>query len=288
MDLVRTLAAVVDAGSLEAAATRLQVTPSAVSQRLKSLENQLGRVLLARSKPVRPTVAGQAIVRLARQLDALEHDTLAELGLTQTRRLEVPLAVNADSLATWLLPALAPLAITGIHFDLHRDDQNHTAALLESGLVSAAVTSQEHPVAGCSVRPLGSMRYLPVATPKFVDTWLTESEDSGFRSAPLIDFDHLDSLQTQFLEAIEVDPSVPPRHYVPASSDFARACELGFGWALVPEYQALPAIVENRLARLGGPHLDVPLFWQRWKLKSPVLESIEEAVIDRARQSLRS
>lgn len=287
LDLARTLAVAVDAGSLDAAAQQLHLTPSAVSQRIKALETRVGRVLLVRSKPLQPTSAGQAIVRLARQLAALEHDALADLGLAEAGPIEVPLAVNADSLATWFLPALAPLAEGGIVFDLHRDDQDYTAGLLESGIVTAAVTSQATPVAGCTVRPLGSMRYLPVATPTFVEAWLGTQDAAAFSRAPLIDFDRRDSLQTTYLERVGADPALPPRHRVPASSDFARASELGFGWALVPEYQSEAAIQEGRLARLAGPPVDIPLFWQRWKLRSPLLERIEEAVISAARESLR-
>jgi LysR family transcriptional regulator, chromosome initiation inhibitor len=287
LDLTRTLAVVVAAGSLEAAAGRLQVTPSAVSQRLKALESQLGRVLLVRTKPVQPTAAGQALIRLARQLDALEHDTLAELGLTESGPVEVPLAVNADSLATWFLPALAPLAARGVVFDLHRDDQDFTAGLLESGTVSAAVTSSEHPVAGCSVRRLGAMRYLPVATPAFAERWFGSGEDAeAYQRAPLLDFDRRDGLQTRYLASVGADPLQPPRHHVPASNDFARACELGFGWALVPEHQSVPALRGGRLVRLAGAPVDVPLFWQRWKLRSPLLEQIEEAVVTSARAAL--
>ncbi len=287
LELTRTLAVVVASGSLEAAAGRLQLTPSAVSQRLKTLESQLGRVLLVRTKPVQPTAAGQALIRLARQLDALEHDALAELGLAEAGPIEVPLAVNADSLATWFLPALAPLTERGIVFDLHRDDQDFTAGLLESGTVSAAVTSTDRPVAGCSVRRLGAMRYLPVATPDFAARWFATEDAAAYQRAPLLDFDRRDGLQTRYLLSMDADPSLPPRHRVPASNDFARACELGFGWALVPEHQSLAAIRDGRLVRLSGKAVDVPLFWQRWKLRSPLLEQIEDAVVAGARAALR-
>lgn len=284
LDLVKTLAAVVSAGSLDAAADSLHITPSAVSQRLKTLEARLGRVLLVRTKPVRPTEAGQTVVRLARQLEAVEHDTLAELGL-ETEAPQVPLAVNADSLATWFLPALAPLAASGIGFELHRDDQDFTAGLLETGTVSAAVTSQATPVAGCSVRSLGAMRYLPVAAPAIAARWF-ERGQPGYSAAPRIDFDRRDALQTQFLEHRRIDPSTTPRHQVPASHDFAVACELGFGWALVPEHQSVTGIGDGSLVRLPGDPVDVPLFWQRWKLHSPLLETIEDAVVAAARDQL--
>lgn len=287
LDLVRTLAAVVTAGSLDAAASALQVTPSAVSQRLKALETRVGRVLLVRSRPVQPTAAGAALVRLARQVATLEQDTLASLGADPGGPVEVPLAVNADSMATWLLPALAPLA-SDVAFDLHRDDQEFTAALLEAGTVSAAVTAQATPVAGCSVRPLGSMRYVAVASPAHAERWFPDGVTAEtLARAPLVDFDRRDDLQNRYLAANGVDAVSCPRHRVPASHDFARAIRWGFGWGLLPEQQLAEDVADGRLIRLGGPPVDVRLFWQRWKLASPVLDRIEAAVLGAARASLR-
>ena len=287
LDLVHTLDAIVATGSLDAAATSLHVTPSAVSQRLKALETQVGRVLLVRSKPARPTLAGQTVLRLAKQLLALEQDALAALGVAADGPVEVPLAVNADSLATWFLPALAPLA-GEIVFDLHRDDQDYTAGLLESGTVTAAVTSQARPVPGCTVRPLGAMRYLATATPSFVTTWFADGiTPEAFTRAPVVDFDRRDDLQSRHLAALGVDPESPPRHHVPASNDFATAVLLGMGWALIPEHQARAPLADGRLIPLGGPPLDVELYWQRWKLDSALLTRIETAVVSGARAALR-
>src|SRR5689334_23290176 len=154
---LETLAAVVDAGTFDAAARRLSVTPSAVSQRVKAFERELGRVLVVRSKPVRATASGEALVRLARQLALLEHDAIDGLGMggTDRGRVTVPIAVNADSMAGWILPALARAAERlPVVLDLHREDQDHTAALLGDGTVMAAVTSQSHAVPGCTVTRL--------------------------------------------------------------------------------------------------------------------------------------
>lgn len=288
LDLARTLDAVLTTGSLDAAAQHLHLTPSAVSQRIKLLETRLGRVLLVRSRPVRATEAGRVVARLARQLISLEQDALAELGLAQEAAATVPLAVNADSLATWFLPALGPLARRGVVFDLHRDDQDFTAGLLESGTVTAAVTSQDRPVAGCTVRRLGAMRYLPVASPAFWEAWFADGTTAAaFARAPVVDFDRRDLLQTRYLDLVGAGDASPPRHHVPASSDFAVAVQLGFGWALVPEPQATAALAHGHLVALGGPEVDVALFWQRWNLRSPLLEAIEDAVVTAARSALR-
>lgn len=319
LDLARTLAAVVDAGSLDAAARDLAITPSAVSQRVKLLERRLGRVLLVRSRPVRPTEAGAAIVRLARQAALLEHDTLDALGIdpdpggpgdapddehgsgagdgTRTggpvarrprRRIRIPLAVNADSLATWILPPLARLAASHpVVFDLHRDDQDFTAGLLETGTVMAAVTSQAEPVAGCVVRPLGILRYRAVATPGYAERWLPGgATPAALEAAPVVDFDRRDDLQTEYLQRIGADASRPPRHYVPASNDFATAIKLGLGWGLLPAFQSQAELDRGDLVALGGPPIDVTHHWQQWNLRSPLLDAIADEVVAEARRTL--
>src|SRR5689334_17890843 len=157
VDQVRTLLAVVDEGTFDAAAAAMHLTPSAVSQRIKALEQRTGRVLLMRTKPVRPTESGQAVVRFARQLAALQDAAQRELGITgDAESTTLSIAVNADSLATWFLPALSQVPQDPpVCFDLHREDESHTAALLREGTVMAAVTSLAEPVTGCTARLLG-------------------------------------------------------------------------------------------------------------------------------------
>ncbi|WP_127792289.1 LysR family transcriptional regulator ArgP [Agromyces sp. LHK192] len=292
-ELARTLAAVVDEGTFDAASRRLQVTPSAVSQRIKALEQQLGRVLLVRSKPVRATEAGAVVVRLARQLALLEHEALAEFGLDDSagpgRPISIPLAVNADTLGTWILPALAELSARHpIVFDLHRDDQDFTTELLESGTVMAAVTSQATPVAGCVVRTLGVMRYRAVATPAFAARWFTgRPTPAELTRAPVVDFDRRDDLQTGYLRFVGADASAAPRHYVPASNDFAVAIKLGLGWGMLPGFQSDGELASGALVALGGPPIDVPLYWQQWNLRSPLLAAIADGVVAEAARALR-
>lgn len=288
LDLARTLATVVDEGTLDAAARRLHITPSAVSQRLRALEDQLGRVVLVRSKPVRTTAAGDAVVRLARQLALLEHDALAAMGAEGGDVASVPLAVNADSLATWFLPPLHRVAQRRpVVFDLHRDDQDFTAGLLESGVVMAAVTSREAPVAGCRVRDLGVLRYEAVAAAGFAQRWFPGGVDgTTLARAPLVDFDRRDDLQSQWLITRGVPTGEPPRHRVPASQDFATAVALGFGWGLLPDFQSAHGLADGTLVRLGGDPIDVPLFWQQWNLTSPLLDEVADEVVGEGRRVL--
>lgn len=286
-ELATTLAIVVDEGTLDAAARRLHITPSAVSQRIKTLEESLGRVLLVRTKPVRPTEAAHAVLRYARQLDLLEADALAILG-EGAGMLRVPLAVNADSLATWFLPPLARVSARHpVVFDLHRDDQDFTAGLLESGAVMGAVTARAEPVAGCRVSALGSLVYEAVAAVSFRDRWLAGSSLAvDLREAPVIDFDRRDDLQTRWLAAEGIDPATPPRHRVPASHDFATAIELGLGWALLPRLQSQSALDAGILVPLGGPTVSVPLYWQQWNLRSALLDAVADEIVTEARRVL--
>lgn len=286
-ELVETLAVVLDEGSLDAAARRLHVTASAVSQRIRALERIAGQVLLVRSKPVRATEAAHPFVRYARQLALLERDALADLGDAVTT---VPLAVNADSLATWFLPPLARVAAAhDVAFDLHRDDQDFTAALLESGTVMGAVTSRRAPVAGCRVSALGALRYEAVAAPGLVARWFAHGAlDDALAQAPVVDFDRRDELQTRWLASRGVDAAAPPRHRVPASQDFATAVVLGLGWALLPTLQSRPHLERGALVALGGDDIVVPLYWQQWNLRSPLLDAVADEVVAEARRVLEA
>jgi len=287
---LETLAAVVAAGTFDAAAARLSVTPSAVSQRIKALEQQLGRVVVVRSKPIRATEAGTALLRLAQQLAALEFEAASELGIAESlAAVSIPLAVNADSMATWLLPALAEVATAqSVVFELHRDDQEYTAELLAAGTVMAAVTSEARAVSGCSVTPLGRMRYHPVASPAFAERWLRDGPTAGaLAEAPVVVFDRKDELQSRYLRAVTRKRLAPPTHFVPASADFAVAIELGLGWGMLPKEQYEPARRSGALVVLDAERsVAVPLYWQQWNLRSRALDAVASAVVSHARAAL--
>ncbi len=313
-DQLATLVALVNEGSFDAAARRLHVTASAVSQRVKAMEQQAGQVLVRRTTPVTPTEAGAVMLRFGRQMALLDADMQRELrqqggfaGLSDGDDPTVAtmaIAVNADSLATWFLGALAEIADERVvAFDLHREDQEHTTRLLRAGTVMAAVTSTREPVQGCVTTPLGAMRYRAVCAPGFRERWLggsgSGSGESGSGSgsggtapagllrAPVVQFDRNDDLQEAFLRANGGEGSRGPRHLIPTSDDFARAVALGLGWGVLPEQQCLGPIAAGALVELApGSPVDVPLFWQRWNLRSPLLDAVSAAVVEAAAASL--
>lgn len=282
-ELLETLTAVVKDGTFDAAARSLHVTPSAVSQRVKALEQRVGRVLVVRSKPVRATEAGEELLRLAQQLTLLEHEALRGLGAEpdDDRPTTVAIAVNADSLSTWLLPPLARVAAREpVVFDLVRDDQDHTAHLLAAGAVMAAVTGDAAPVPGCTSTPLGRMRFRAFATPAFVERWFPDGPTAAaLDRAPRIDLDRKDELQARFARRLARRAVDAPRHFVPASADFAEATRLGLGWALLPDAQAIGPVRAGELVDLApGRHLDVPLHWQQWRLRSRLVDEVAAEV----------
>ncbi len=284
-DLAHTLAVTVTEGSLEAAARALHITQPAVSQRLQLLERTTGQVLLVRSRPVRATPAGEAVIRYARQVEHLDADTALALGLAGDARPQLPIAVNADSLATWFLAPLARATERlGVVFDLLRDDEHFTADLLASGTVVAAVTTRGDAVPGCSVTPLGTMRYRAVAAPSFVARYLaTGATTAALESAPVVDFDRKDVLQSDWLTARHADPSLPPRHRVPSSIEFAQAIALGMGWGVMPDAQLMQ---HPHLVELGGPDITVRLYWQRWRTQSALLDGVQAEIVAAARAAL--
>ncbi|GGQ60166.1 LysR family transcriptional regulator ArgP [Couchioplanes azureus] len=284
-----TFQAVIEHGSFDAAARMLHVTPSAVSQRIKALEQVVGQVLVRRARPCVPTAAGRPLVRLGGQLALLEDEALAAArgALGGSGRTRVAVVVNADSLDGWFLPALT--ALPDADFDLHTDDEGHTAELLRAGTVMAAVTTDRVAVQGCRVHRLGAMRYLAVAAPGCHTTWFAGRDPAAaFAAAPMIRFNRKDTLQHRFARTLTGRAIDPPTHFVPASASFTQAIRLGLGWGLVPEACARTGIAAGRLVDLaGGHHLDVPLYWQYWRLESAVLSALTAAVRAAAAGALR-
>lgn len=306
------LAAVVTEGSFDAAARALHVTPSAVSQRVRALENAAGSVLVRRTRPVAPTDPGRTLLRLARQVELLGAEASRELGPrdadddpdgTPPRPVTVPIAVNADSLATWVMPALA--RVDGVCFDLHRDDQDRTVDLLPAGVVMAAITSQREPVQGCTSTFLGVTRYRPAATREVVDRWFPDGPTlEALGRAPMLVFNRADDLQDAWLRqraaAAGSTPGAaldPPRHHVPSTPEYVDGIRRGLGWGMwgpLPGPGARFGMLDGGPGDPGGQVVlldadavvDVPIYLQQWKLRSTVLDRVAEALRHEARRAL--
>lgn len=286
-DRLAALAAVVEQGTFDAAARALHLTPSAVSQRVRALEQQAGQVLVLRTRPTRPTPAGAALVRLAGELAALDADVTAALG-APAGPVRAGVAVNADSLATWFLAALAGLG-DGVVVDLYREDQDRTAELLRDGVVMAAVTSDAAPVQGCRSVPLGAMRYRAMAAPAFAARWFPAGHGpEAWAAAPVVAFTAQDRLQHRFVAAPGAEAVLGPEHHVPSHPAYVGVIAGGLGWGMVSEHEADAFAASGTLVDLApGRHLDVVLHWQRWSVRAAVLDDLTERVLAAARAALR-
>jgi len=273
---LETLVAIVEEGSFDAAARRLRLTPSAVSQRIRALERTAGSVLLRRASPVGVTEAGEPLLRLGRQLRLLTAEAVAVLD--GTGGMALPVAVNADSLATWFRPVLAAAAArTPTALRLHVEDQAHSHELLRSGAVVAAVTDAPEPVQGCTVERLGEQRYTAAAAPALLAAH-RRGGGIDWANLPMVVFNEKDRLQDQVLEACGVArPAVV--HRVPTTADFLAAIELGLGWGMLPDGQFEPSRRAGRVQAVpGAAALSVTLHWQRWRLPSEALAALTDDV----------
>ncbi|WP_406720461.1 LysR family transcriptional regulator ArgP [Thioclava litoralis] len=260
---LQALAAVIESGSFEAAAHALRVTPSAVSQRIKTLEDRMGAVLVVRGQPCSGTAQGMRLAQHLAQVQLLEH-SLTEQGEARLR-----VAINADSLATWALPALAGLEAL---FDLVIEDETQSEGWLKRGEVMGAVTTNAHAVAGCDIVALGRMRYIPCATPDFIARHFPHGVTAqALTEAPALVFSAKDGLQAAWARQHYGVTRPLKRHQIGATHDFLRAGLLGMGWALHPHMLARDHLASGGLVALDETQAEVPLYWQFLRnLKEPL------------------
>jgi LysR family transcriptional regulator, chromosome initiation inhibitor len=286
------LAAVVREGSFDRAARALNVTPSAVSQRVRLLEERVGCALVLRGQPCRATDTGRQLCQHLDRVRLLEQELqgkLPALAPDGLARVALPVAVNADSLATWFAPALAAFAADApVLVELAVDDQDHTSDWLRSGAVLAAVTSTARPAAGCNSRPLGAMRYLAAASPAFVARYFAGGVGAGsLAQAPSLVFNPKDELQARWARRLCHRHVELPRHTVPSPQAFVTATVAGMGWSLHPQALIASQLKAGSLVELV-PHspLDVPLHWQHARAASKLVDGLGREVLAAARKAL--
>lgn len=284
-------AAVIDEGGFERAAKRLHLTQSAISQRVKLLEEAAGQVLLIRSSPPKPTEAGIEVLKHCNKIRHLEGDLLRSLNPFSDKKFQtLAMGINADSIATWFFPAISQfLSKEDITLDLRVDDQDQTHRLLKKGEVLGCISSQKTPVQGCTVTFLGSMNYRMVAAPKFIERWFKEGLNlESIGKAPLLVFNKKDELQTTVLKReFGQVPGNIPTHYVPSTEKFLEFILSGLAYGVVPDFQSLDHIRNGSLVDLfPGGHIRINLFWHCWNLKSRFLKAFSTVLLEQAKERL--
>lgn len=289
------LAAIVETGGFEKAAQRLHVTQSAVSQRLRALEEQVGSVLVVRSRPLRPTRAGQLLLKHAQQLRLLRADlardmqTLAPHTAGAGAGACMAVAVNADSIATWALDALTPLVRAGLALEVITDDQDFTQEWLRSGEVLGCVTTLGQPLQGCRVQALGAMRYQAVAAPEYAAAHLSQGLNAhNFHRVPFLCFNRKDDMQSEFVaRLLGLQQVVLNSLYLPNSEAQVRAVEAGWGVGVLPELLVRDRLSRGRLVDVApGTMLSIDLYWHCWNLDSNLLQQLTVALQQGAQSNL--
>lgn len=287
--------AVIEEGSFDRAAKRLCITPSALSQRIKGLEDRLGAVLVKRSVPSVATQVGEKLLRRAQSMRLLEAETLTDFRPgegDETARLTI--LVNNDSLATWLPEAFAAFAAETegerVSLELLTDDQDHALESLRNGTAIAVVTSEAHPVSGARATPLGAMRYIAVTSPALAASLGSVGFETSLQSAPVIFYDRKDTLQDRFLASFGIGPEAFTGlvHYAPSPTAMIDLAARGLGWCMAPESLAKPWIDRGQVVALAPEHaIDVPFYWQSSAIRSALLTRLGAVIRKTAAKRLR-
>lgn len=292
-DSLVVLSAVVRTGSFEAAATSLNVTQSAVSQRIKQLEEKVGSILVQRGRPCVATDDGLLLCQHVEQVTLLQHelsDHLAARGAgTGSAAVSVRIAVNSDSLATWF-PEVIDLAYNELNLllEIVPDDQEFTEERLRSGDALAIVTSNTKPIPGCMSVPLGAMEYVAVASKSYAERHLPDgSTQAAIGKAPSIQFDRKDTLPQQWMMLAFGNTGKLTSHYIPSYEGHLLACQRGIGWAMMPAVTVQPMIEAGDLVELvSDVRVRTPLHWQSRSQSSATLSRLSQIVTDVASRSL--
>ena len=292
------LAAVVEEGGFDRAAKRLAITQSAVSQRLRALESRVGTVLLVRTRPLRLTTAGQLLLKHTKMLRLLRTDLARDLqelapslkGAVQQERLSI--AINADSIATWALPALNTLAQLGLLIEIVADDQDFTHERLREGQVLGCVTTLKAALRGCSVSPLGFMHYVAVAAPELARQQLGGKPlgRHNFDALPYVAFNSKDDMPGEFIgKAFGLADVRLAKMFVPSPQGQLQALRAGWGVAVVPQLLVRADLAAGTLVDVcPGISLPIALYWHCWNLESGVLDALTVALKKSAAEQLES
>ncbi|MBP8225283.1 MAG: LysR family transcriptional regulator ArgP [Acidovorax sp.] len=290
------LAAIVEEGGFERAAQRLNVTQSAVSQRLRALEAQVGSVLIVRSRPLRPTSAGQLLLKHTKQMRLLRADLERDLqelapsapgGTREDERISI--AINADSIATWAMGALHDLVRQRLPLEIIVDDQDFTQEWLRSGQVLGCVTTLKQALRGCKMVPLGAMPYLAVASAAFAQQYLPQGlTPHNFREVSFLSFNRKDDMASEFVARAFGLKRVALNHlFVPSAEGQMRAVAAGWAVGVVPELLARGALADGSMVDLApGRALSIELYWHCWNLESELLDALTAALTGAAAQAL--
>ncbi|MFA0268316.1 LysR family transcriptional regulator ArgP [Vibrio cyclitrophicus] len=281
---IEALDAVVKQRSFERAAEQLYISQSAVSQRIKQLEKWIAQPALVRENPPRPTPAGKKLLGLYRRVRLLEHELVPDLMNEEgSQPLSISIATNADSLATWLLPALSDVMTSRqVELNLAIHGESRTIEKIKSGEVAGAISLESQAIPGCSADYLGRMDYVCVSSPDFHERYFSEGVNYVTLSkAPAVSYDQYDDLHKKFLhDHFNVPRDSVINHTVGSSEAFVRLALSGVAYCLIPRLQIIEELESGALIDITpGFLLSYRIYWHHWQLESGVLKEISQAIL---------
>lgn len=287
--LLEAMAAVVREGGFDKAAKSLCLTQSAVSQRVKLLEEQIGKVVLVRSSPPKATSAGQRVLKHYLQVKRLEEDLAGEI-IEAGGPVSFAVGINADSIATWFIDAVSPFLLNNnVLLDVRVDDQEQTHRLLKGGEVIGCVSTQGRAIQGCRHEYLGCMVYRMLAAPAFIEKWFPSGvTPEAVERAPALIFNRKDELHFRLLAGISKRmPGRIPAHYIPSSERFVEIIRSGVAYGMLPDLQSRNLLENGELVDLFPEHfISVKLYWHYWNLESPILGKFSDKLLRGAKEQL--
>ncbi len=288
--LLQAFAMVVQEGGFDKAATLMNLTQSAVSQRVKLLEDRTGKILLSRTSPPQPTEAGRRLIKHYLQVKLLEDDLEGETHGADQPAIKLSLGINADSLASWFLPAIGELLEDGnLLIDLHVDDQEETHKLLRDGIVVGCITDLATPIQGCKVDYLGAMTYRLLARPEFIARWFPDGfTEAAIAHTPAVMFSRNDMLHYKIIQHLFGRPvDVNAVHYVPSIEQYTQMISSGYAYGMVPDWQSEQLRVSGDVVQVHERASDsVKLYWHRWNIDSVSLQRFSSQLVKKAKSLL--
>jgi len=282
--LIHALDTIINQQSFEKAAVSLHITQSAISQRIKQLEQIVAQPVLIRNHPLKATAIGQKLLVHFRQVRQLEYDLAGELNhQDQEKSIPLSIAVNADTLAIWFIPALAPLLKEyPLVLDLQVADESRTQELFKRGEVFSAISSHNKSISGCKVQTIGCVDYILCASPAFQRKYFPEGINAkALKIAPGVEYDQRDTMDSGYLaDNYGVQAGEYPCHTVRSSEAFVTMAIEGLAYCLIPHTQANDYLKAGQLIDLAPDnHLKQTLYWHSWILEKGLHKKVSEHIV---------
>jgi len=289
--LLHALSTVIKQQSFDKAAIEMCITQSAVSQRIRLLEQNMGQPVLIRSQPIVPTEMGARLLAHYQQVQLLEQDILPSIEASDMGQLvNINIASNADTLATWLTDALNEVAHEHrLAANILISDEERTIQYLKRGEVFGAISTQEKALPGCMSDLLGEMEYVLVASPLFVERYFSNGINQiSLYHAPAVAFDQKDAMHIKFIEKeFGLKGGSYPCHTVRSSEAFVDFATKGLAYCLIPRLQIEKQLKSDELVNLlPNSGLTRTLYWHRWALLKGVFKTLSNAIMDKGKMVL--